>query len=60
MLTTSVIQSQIYCIFEDFSGKVLEEKEREKGKVVRKKGKKANPLLLKTIQNIRDYLLIFS
>ena len=41
MLTIFVILYQIYCIFEDFSGKVLEEKEREKGKVVRKKGKKA-------------------
>ena len=57
MLTTFVILCQIYCIFVDFSGKVLEEKEREKGKVVRRKGKKANPFLLKIIQNIRDYLL---
>ena len=60
MLTIFVIQSQIYCIFEDFSGKVLEEKEREKGKVVRKKEKKANPPLLEIIEIIRVYLLIFS
>ena len=60
MLTIFVIQSQIYCIFEDFSGKVLEEKEREKGKVVRRKGKKANPILSKIIEKIKDYLLILS